>query len=193
MIYWFKSLPEKIIYDKELFPVVKNKWLRKNMVGLGTALALIIIIANPFKITDFVLRRFANDGLNVSINIVLMAAFIIFAFLFVIIGHEFLHILAVYGKDDMSVTLSLWGIFVITNAELSKMRWLIFISLPLIILTILPLIISFLLPYDIAGLLRYFAVFNLGVSSLDIINTINIIFKPQNAIFWRGLYYLPNK
>lgn len=187
MIYWFKYMPEKIMYDKELFPVIKNKWIRNNTILFANALSIVFIIAfhlfyeNPVKIFIEV------------ISPIFMIPVLLIGLVFILFIHELLHSAVVLGKDDMSVTFNKGAIFIITNAELSKAHWFIFISLPLIALTIIPFGVSFFIADDIASILRYISVLNLALSLIDIINIPNIITKPKDAVFWRGMYYIPDK
>ena len=203
MIYWFKYMPEKIIQipKDELFPVIKNEWVRKNYNLLANSLAIFICIAIYLFFRDD-LANIARISLNVMpfsldttggkiLSVVIFVSIFALITLVISVIHELLHMAVVYGKDDMSVTLSKWGIFVTTNADLSKTQKFIVVSLPLIVLTVIPFIISFFMPSDIAGVVRYFAGFNFAFSAYDIITISQIISKPKNAVFWRGMYYIP--
>lgn len=199
MIYWFKYMPEKIIQNKTLFPVVKNEWLRKNNILLGNILSIIIFIAlKRFYIkgarifATAIIKMFSTQIIEKEVLVIsIFIGFMIISIIFIVIIHELLHMIVVLGKDDMSVTFSKGVIWVNTNADLSKIRQFIFISLPLIVLTVIPIFISFFVSDDIADMLRFISVFNFGVSSFDVLHIPHIILKPKNAVFWRGMYYIP--
>ena len=110
----------------------------------------------------------------------------------VFIIHELLHILVVYKIGDISLTHS--GIFfwLNSNAIMSKKRFWLFMTLPLLVLTIIPM---FLLPLT-SGLafdvLMYILWINAIIAGSDIINSILIAIKPSNAKFCRGYYIVEN-
>ena len=91
-------------------------------------------------------------------------------------------------KGDISLTFR--GIFfwLHTNAILSKTRFWIFMSLPLIALSVVPAIVSFYVTGNIKSILLFVSWINLLISSSDIINSLLIAIKPKNSVFCRGYY-----
>ena len=106
----------------------------------------------------------------------------------VFIIHECLHIFVINKKGDISLTFS--GIFfwLNTNATLSKTRFWVFMSLPLIALSVVPAIVSFYVSGNIKSILLFVSWINLLISSSDIINSFLIAIKPKNSVFCRGYY-----
>nr|WP_246066993.1 DUF3267 domain-containing protein [Cytobacillus solani] len=108
----------------------------------------------------------------------------------VFIIHETLHIIVINKKGDISLTFN--GIFFLlhTNAILSKPRFWVFMSLPLIVLSVVPAIASFFLSEDIKSILLFVSWINAVISGSDIINSFLIAMKPKNSIFCKGYYRL---
>ena len=102
--------------------------------------------------------------------------------------HELLHISVVWRIGDISLTHS--GIFFWLNssAKMSKIRFLLFMSMPLLILSIIPMIIALFSDGFVYRYMRYIAWINAIIAGADIINTILIIIKPRNSVFYRGFY-----
>ena len=102
--------------------------------------------------------------------------------------HLHIEISVVYKIGDISLTHS--GIFfwLNSNAVMSKKRFWLFMTLPLLVLTIIPMI--FLLLTDGFGfeLLRYILCVNAIIAGSDIINSILIAVKPSNVKFCGGYY-----
>ncbi len=76
---------------------------------------------------------------------------------------------------------------------MSKKRFLMFMSLPLFVLTVIPLC---LLPYAkgvIFDGLLYVLWMNAIIAGADIINTVLIAIKPAKAVFYRGYYKIDDK
>lgn len=79
-----------------------------------------------------------------------------------------------------------------SNAVMSKKRFWLFMTLPLLVLTIIPM--SFLpltsgFTYDV---LMYILWINAIIAGSDIINSVLIALKPANAKFCRGYYIIEN-
>lgn len=108
----------------------------------------------------------------------------------IFIIHETLHIIVINKKGDISLTFS--GIFfwLHTNAILSKPRFWLFMSLPLLVLSVVPAIASFFLSGDLKSILLFVSWINAVISGSDIINSFLIAIKPKNAIFCKGYYRL---
>lgn len=173
MIIWFRHLPKISIDLGEWTPFIKNNWFRKHFMKFVYLLQIMILFMSDFFYTWF-------------------SSFDIFAFvligILVFILHELLHIVVVNKKGDISLTFR--GIFfwLHTDAILSKTRFWIFMSLPLIALSVVPAIVSFFVSGNIKSILLFVSWINLLISSSDIINSFLILIKPKNSIFYRGYY-----
>jgi hypothetical protein len=106
----------------------------------------------------------------------------------VFVIHEALHMIVINKKGDMSLTFKGIYFWLNTNAILSKKRFWIFMSLPFIGLTVIPAIASFFVSGELKALLLFISWFNLIISSADIVNSILILLKPNNAMFCKGYY-----
>ncbi|TKH13097.1 DUF3267 domain-containing protein, partial [Bacillus wiedmannii] len=106
----------------------------------------------------------------------------------VFIIHECLHIIVINKMGDISLTCS--GIFfwLNTNAILSKTRFWIFMSLPIIVLSVIPGIISSFVSGNFKSILLFVCWINAIVSASDIYNSLLIAIKPKQSIFCRGYY-----
>ena len=112
----------------EWTPFIKNHWFRKHYMKFVYLLQIII----------FLMSRFFDVWFS-SINP--FALILIGIFVFII--HESLHILVINKKGDISLTFRGTFFWLHTNAVLSKTRFWIFMSLPLIGLSVVPAIVSF--------------------------------------------------
>ena len=108
--------------------------------------------------------------------------------IFVFLIHESLHILVINKKGDISLTFRGTFFWLHTNAILSKTRFWVFMSLPLIVLSVVPAIVSFYVTGNIKSFLLFVCWINLLISSSDIINSFLIVIKPKNSVFCRGYY-----
>lgn len=172
MIYLFESLPSSDIDFSNWTPFIKNEWFRKHFMkfvySLQVLLALVSMIMGVWDFANWVIKS------------------IIFILVFIV--HELLHILVVYKIGDISLTHS--GIFfwLNSNAIMSKKRFWLFMTLPLLVLTLIPI---FVLPF-ISGVtfevLMYILWINAIIAGSDIINSILIAMKPANVKFCRGYY-----
>ncbi|MCU5198235.1 DUF3267 domain-containing protein, partial [Bacillus mobilis] len=106
----------------------------------------------------------------------------------VFIIHECLHIIVINKMGDISLTCS--GIFfwLNTNAILSKARFWIFMSLPIIVLSVVPAIISSFVSGNIKSILLFICWINTFISASDIYNSFLIAMKPKNSFFCRGYF-----
>lgn len=125
---WFRSLPQVRIDLSEWIPFIRNQWLQTHYMKFVYLLQVMI-----FLIPYFFREWFPP--------IPIFALVLIGNLVFII--HETLHIIVINKKSDISLTFS--GIFfwLHTNAILSKPRFWVFMSLPLIILSVVPAIASF--------------------------------------------------
>lgn len=107
---------------------------------------------------------------------------------FIFLIHELLHIIVIKRKGDISLTFKGIHFWLNTNAVLSKTRFLIFMSLPFLGLSVIPAISSLFFEGEIRNLLLIISWFNLIISTSDILNSFMIINKPRNSVFCRGYY-----
>ena len=173
MIIWFRHLSQISMDSVEWTPFIKNNLFRKHFMKFVYLL----------QITIFLLSSFFDKWFS-SINTFALISIGIFVFII----HESLHILVINKKGDISLTFRGTFFWLHTNAVLSKMRFWIFMSLPLIGLSVVPAIISFFLSGNIKSILIFVSWFNLWISSSDIINSFLIVIKPKNSVFCRGYY-----
>ena len=173
MIIWFRHLPQISMDLVEWNPFIKNNWFRKHYMKFVYLL----------QITIFLMSRFFGAWFS-PINTFALILIGIFVFLI----HESLHILVINKKDDISLTFRGTFFWLHTNAVLSKTRFWIFMSLPLIALTVVPAIVSFYVSGNSKTILLFVSWINLLFSSSDIINSFLIAIKPKNSVFCRGYY-----
>ncbi|MGE7946958.1 DUF3267 domain-containing protein [Lysinibacillus sp. NPDC093688] len=152
---------------------IQNNWYRKHYMKFVYLLQIII----------FLIPNFFGTGFT---HISIFPLILIGVFVFVI--HECLHILVINKIGDISLTFS--GIFfwLNTNAILSKMRFLVFMSLPFIVLSVVPGIMSFYVSGNIKSIILFVSWINSVISSSDIVNSFLIAIKPKNSEFCRGYY-----
>ncbi|WP_430352240.1 DUF3267 domain-containing protein [Viridibacillus arvi] len=173
MIIWFRHLPQISMDLVEWIPFIKNNWFRKHFMKFVYLLQITILLMSLFF-----------DAWSVPINT--FALILIGIFVFII--HESLHIVVINKKGDISLTFRGTFFWLHTNAVLSKMRFWIFMSLPLIGLSVVPAIVSFYVSGNIKSILLFVSWINLWISSSDIINSFLIVIKPKNSVFCRGYY-----
>lgn len=172
MFYWMKPLPEVSIDHEQYKPFIANDWFRKNFMYFVYFLqGLLVVLSIILGVWDFS-NAFTKIG--------------VFALVYLV--HELLHISVVWRVGDISLTHS--GIFLWLNssAKMSKLRFLLFMSMPLIVLTIIPTIVVLFSDGLIYQYARYIAWINAIIAGADIINTFLIIIKPGSSVFYRGFY-----
>lgn len=177
MIYWMKPLPHSDVDCSNYLPFIRNVWFRNHFMKFVYVLqALLVEISIVLGVWNF-----SNWVIKIAV------------FCTVFVCHELLHVLVVYKIGDISLTHS--GIFfwLNSNAVMSKGRFWLFMSLPLLVLTIVP---AFMLPLAegfVFDLLLYISWVNAMIAGADIINSVLIAVKPSNAKFYRGYYFLEDK
>lgn len=170
MLYFMKPLPKCEIDKNEWKPFINNPWFRNHFMYfvycLQGALLLFSILFGVWNFADALTK---------------LALFIC---LYLI--HEMLHIIVIYKAGDISITHS--GIFfwITSGAVLSKLRFFIFMSLPLIGLTVVPAILCVFLSGDLRNIAAYVAWVNSIIAGSDIINSVLIAIKPNNSLFSEG-------
>lgn len=172
MIYLFKPFPSSDMDFSNWIPFIKRVWFRTHFMKFVYSLQVVLVLASMM----LGVWNFANWLIK---SIIFISVFIV---------HELLHILVVYKIGDISLTHS--GIFfwLNSNAIMSKTRFWLFMTLPLLGLTILPI---FVLPFTRGvafDVLMYILWINAIIAGSDIINSILIAVKPSNAKFCRGYY-----
>lgn len=157
----------------EWTPFIQNNRYRKHYMKFVYLLQIII----------FLIPYFFEIGFT-HINIF----YLIIIGIFVFIIHECLHILVINKKGDISLTCS--GIFfwLNTNAILSKARFWVFMSLPIIVLSIVPAVMSFYVSGNMKSIMLFICWINTFISASDIYNSFFIAIKPKNSVFCRGYY-----
>ncbi|MHA7966952.1 DUF3267 domain-containing protein [Paenibacillus sp. CAU 1782] len=175
MMVWFKHLPHKSMEGSEWMPFIGSDWFRVHYMKL----------VYGWIAVQLSLPLWLNMGIGLPDNTPLIP---LLAAIFIL--HEALHVGVIYSKGDISLTFR--GIFfwLNTNAELSKGRFWIFMTLPFIALTVVPLAACFAVPESIRPPLLFIAWVNSVISSSDFFNSILILVKPNKAVFCRGYYRL---
>lgn len=172
MLYFFKPLPPNDIDFSNWRPFIKNEWFRKHFMKFVYALQVVLIlISGALGVWNYT---------NIFIRIVV--------FIIVYVSHELLHILVVYKMGDISLTRSGIFLWLNSNAVMTKIRFWLFMTLPLIVLTIIPTILLLLVEGIIFDVLTYVLWVNAIIAGSDIINSVLIAIKPTNAKFCRGYY-----
>lgn len=167
-----KPLPDAQIDYSEYKPFIKNDWFRKNFMWFVYALQIGIVVGSIY----LGIWNFSNIFIKILI------------FIAVYLIHEMLHISVVFRIGDISLTHS--GIFFWLNsgAKMSKIRFWLFMTLPLIVLTGIPAILGYAVNIPGTDYFRYIAWINAIIAGADIINSVLILVKPNKAVFYRGFY-----
>ena len=172
MIRWVQTVPQPEIDHSQYRPFIRNDWFRKHyMVFAYGLMALLTVLL------------FVTGGMRGVYYPVRLPIFVL-----VFLVHELLHILVVYRLGDIYLSHSGLFFWMNPNAEMSKGRFFLYMSLPLLMLTLVPA--ALLLPDTGAfrPYLRYIAWSNAIIASSDIINTVLIPLKPKGSVFYRGYY-----
>lgn len=121
MFYFFKPLPESDMDLSKYTPFIGNEWFRKNFMKFAYTLQLILLIVSillgVWNFSNWIIRTIT--------------------FCVIFICHELLHILVVYRIGDISLTHSGMFFWLNSNAVMSKKRFWMFMTLPLIVLIII--------------------------------------------------------
>ncbi|HDX9630688.1 TPA: DUF3267 domain-containing protein [Bacillus cereus] len=157
----------------EWTPFIQNDWYQKHYMKFVYLFQIIIFMIPYFFETSFT---------HINIFYLIIIGILVF------IIHECLHILVISKKGDISLTFS--GIFfwLNTNATLSKIRFWVFMSLPVIALSVVPAMMSFFVSGNIKSILLFICWINTFISASDIYNSFLIAMKPKNSFFCRGYY-----
>lgn len=182
MIYFMKPLPAREVNLADWTPFIRNRWFRNHFMYFVYCLQVVLtvssILLGVWNFADF----YAKAGLFVSVYLI----------------HELLHLIVIWKAGDISITHS--GIFfwITSGAVLSKRRFLVFMCLPFAVLTVLPAVACIFtcvqarllgsLLAEIKYVAAYIAWVNAIIAGADIINSVLIVTKPQNSVFYRGYY-----
>ena len=173
MIKWVTKLPETEIDTNEYKPFIKNEWFRKHYMKFVYALMLLLLIPVSLMTTSM------ND-----IPFLLRLGIIVPVFLI----HEVLHILVVFKIGNLYLMHSGIYFWLHSDAHMSKIRFWIFMTLPFLVLTVLPIITKIFYTGTFEPYLAYIAWINAIMAGSDILNSMLILIKPRNSVFWRGYY-----
>lgn len=172
MIYWMKPLPPAEIDTAEYRPFIRNDWFRKNYMWFAYGLMALILAAG------FLLPGIRGISMRVRLAVVIP----------VFVNHELLHFLVVFRIGNVSLTHSGIYFWMNSDARMSKGRFWLFISLPLVTLTLVPAALAAAASVYVRPYLVYIAWLNALIAGSDIINSVLVLFKPRNAVFYRGYY-----
>lgn len=172
MIYFFKPLPSKKLDLNIYQPFIKNQWFSRHFMKLVYALQVILFLWAAL------LKIWSSLEWWVQIPI----------FIIVFVVHELLHGIVVYKIGDISVSFSKGFLWITSNAVMSKARFLLFMSLPFLVLTVLPVVLLLMAEGKIQDILAYIACYNAILAGADILNSILILPKPARAKFCQGHY-----
>ena len=172
MIYWVKTPPQADIDYNEYRPFIRNDWFRKHYMffayGLMALLTVLFFVTGGMKGVPSLLR--------------------IPVFVLVFLVHELLHILVIYRIGDIYLSHSGLFFWMNTNAKMSKGRFWLYMTLPLLMLTVVPAALLLLNTGTCRPWLLYIACSNAIIASSDIINSPLILLKPNDSVFCRGYY-----
>ena len=153
---------------------VSEKQKRLIPSGKGFSRAAVAVIA----VLCFLFR--GERGIPVYLRLV--------SFVLVFLVHESLHILVVYSGGDIYMTRRGLYFWLQPDMEMSRGRFFLFMSLPLLALTVLPAVLLLFVSGPLAPWLKWIAWINAFIAGSDIINTALIPFKPRDAKFYWGYY-----
>ena len=173
MIKWVKELPDAPIDTNIYKPFINSDWFRKHYMWFAYTLMFLLVIPVCCLTTPM------ND-----IRFPIRIAMILPVFLI----HELLHILVAFRIGNIYLTHSGLYFWLHSDAEMSKGRFWIFMTLPFLVLSGIPLITRFFYSGALSPYILYVGWINAIMASSDIINSILILFKPRNATFYRGYY-----
>ena len=178
MIYWFKNMPPKLTEFDDWVPLLQNDFLKKNHILIAQGLGVIILLLGIKTMFSTAVELFNQILIPIIIFILLL--------------HESLHVLPVIKYGDISLNIKSGFFWVKTNAELSKKHQILYLSLPLIILSVIPLFLALFFSEQLKFLLIFISFINIACSTSDILNLFYVISKPNNSIFCMGNYRLNN-
>lgn len=170
MLYFMKPLPEHEIDVSDWTPFIQNPWFRDHFMYFVYSFQGILVIVSMVL------------GIWQSPNFFMKVALFVCTYAI----HESLHLIVIYKAGDISITHS--GIFfwITSGAVLSKKRFFLFMSLPFLCLTVLPAIAGIFASGIVRDSVVYIAWINAIIAGSDVINSVLIIGKPRDTLFYRG-------
>lgn len=190
MIIWFKNLN----LDKELTdwkPFIKNNWFRDHfMLFVYSLMFVLFIITRCFGSHIYNVQRAIFSQWFQKEFLLKVSCIVYFIVLYILLYlcHEFFHIITIYNKGDISITHSGIFLWIHTNAILSKKHFWIFMTLPILVLSVIPFILYWFVSGYVQILFLHLGFVNLIIASSDCINSALILLKPNGAVFCRGFY-----
>ena len=122
MIRWVQTVPQPEIDHSQYRPFIRNDWFRKHYMvfayGLMALLTVLLFVTGGMR------------GVYYPVRLPI--------FMLVFLVHELLHILVVYRLGDIYLSHSGLFFWMNPNAEMSKGRFFLYMSLPLLMLTLVP-------------------------------------------------------
>lgn len=171
MVYFMKPFPEEKVDVSGWTRFIQNQWFNKNFMIFVYALQAILLVI-PFLFG----WMYSNVAMRLLVGV---STFLV---------HEFLHILCIFKKGDISITHSGVFFWIHSNAVMTKWQFWLFMTLPFLGLTVLPLVILPFVSENLVDLLLFVAWLNAVIAGADILNSILILPKPRKAKFYRGYY-----
>lgn len=172
MIHWMTPAPALQIDYNEYKPFIANDWFRRNYMWF--AYGLMIVIGN--------IAFFTGGLVAGNFLIKLLICLIVYPI------HELLHVLVAAPKGEIYLTHSGLYLWLTPDFPMCKWHFWLFMTLPLIMLTVLPAIGSFFAPDSIRPFLVFIAWINSVIAGSDLINSPLIFIKPNGSVFYRGFY-----
>lgn len=172
MLYFMKPLPEGKIDTTDWEPFIKNQWFRNNFMYFVYCFQVALLISSII----FGVWHFSNAFIKIGL------------FICTYVIHELLHMMVIYKVGDISITHSGIFLWITSGAILSKLRFLVFMALPFIGLTIVPAVVSVFISGEAKSIAIYIAWLNSIIAGSDIINSVLIAIKPNSSLFYRGFY-----
>ena len=172
MIHWVKTMPPAKGDLTGYRPFIRNDWFRRHyMVFTYSLMAVLTVLA-------FLTCRCGEISLLMR-YLLPVAVFLV---------HELLHILVVYRIGELYMTHSGIYFWLQSDAKMRKGRYWVFMSLPLIMLTFVPAMALLWVSGPARQYLEYIAWANAIIAGSDIINSVLILLKPRDSVFYWGYY-----
>ena len=176
MVRWVRTMPSPEIDHSVYRLFIRNDWFWKNYMVFAYGLMAVLAV----------LCFLTGGGREVPVYLWLLS----FAVIFLV--HESLHILVAYTGGDIYMTRRGLYFWLQPDMEMSKGRFFLFMSLPLLALTMLPAVLLLFVSGPLVPWLKWIAWINAIIAGSDIINTVLILFKPRGAKFYWGYYRTGN-
>ncbi len=172
MIHWVKTMPPAKGDLTGYRPFIRNDWFRQHYMVFTYSLMVILTVL------AFLTCRCGE--ISILMRYLLPVA--------VFLVHELIHILVVYRIGELYMTHSGIYFWLQCDAKMRKGRFWLFMTLPLLTLTLVPAALLLLNTGAFRPYLLYIAWSNAIIASSDIINSPLILLKPNGSVFCRGFY-----